>query len=71
MAKVKKPKPKDPAAVARGKKIAEQRTPFERQQIAARGGRAGGARRLETLTPEQRSAIARRAALARWKKPAE
>jgi hypothetical protein len=62
----KKPKPKDPAAIARGKKSAAARSDFERQQIAARGGRSGGARRRE-LSPEERSRLAKLAAEARWK----
>jgi hypothetical protein len=36
------------------------------RQIGRKGGRASGARRLENLTPKQRSAIARTAARARW-----
>lgn len=43
---------KDPAAVALGRK----------------GGLKGGKARAVKLTPEQRSEIARTAALARWKK---
>ncbi len=50
-----KPEPaddgKDPAAVALGRK----------------GGLKGGAARAAKLTPEQRSEIAKRAALARWR----
>ncbi|MEX2375770.1 MAG: histone H1 [Dehalococcoidia bacterium] len=42
---------KDPHAVALGK----------------RGGKRGGVARAESLTPEQRSQIARKAAQARWK----
>ena len=34
----------------------------------AKGGQKGGAARAATLTPEQRSEIARLAAAARWKK---
>jgi hypothetical protein len=34
--------------------------------IGRKGGRASGARRLENLTPKQRSVIARKAARARW-----
>lgn len=34
----------------------------------AAGGKVGGARRAEVLSPEQRSEIARAAAAARWKK---
>jgi hypothetical protein len=41
---------KDPAAVALGRK----------------GGLIGGKRRLETMTPEQRSEVARKAAAVRW-----
>jgi len=36
--------------------------------LGARGGKIGGKRRLETMTPEQRSAVALKAARARWKK---
>lgn len=43
---------KDPAAVALGR----------------RGGRKGGKSRAERMTPEERSAAAKRAARARWKK---
>jgi hypothetical protein len=43
---------KDPAAVALGRK----------------GGLKGGKARAESLTPEQRSELARRAALTRWAK---
>jgi hypothetical protein len=43
---------KNPAAVALGKL----------------GGRKGGKARAEKLTPEQRSAIAKKAAQARWAK---
>jgi hypothetical protein len=46
-----KPKKKDPAAVALGR----------------RGGLKGGKARAQALSPEQRAAIARRAALSRWK----
>ena len=35
---------------------------------AAKGGKKGGPARAESLTPEQRSEIARIAASARWKK---
>ena len=33
------------------------------------GGKKGGAARAAALTPEQRSAIAKKAAASRWKKP--
>jgi hypothetical protein len=36
--------------------------------LGARGGKIGGKRRLETMTPEQRSAVALKAARARWGK---
>jgi hypothetical protein len=39
-----------------------------RKKQASKGGKKGGKSRAKKLTPEQRSAIARRAALARWKK---
>ena len=45
-------RPKDPAAVSLGR----------------RGGLKGGKARAEALTAEERSAVARRAAVARWKK---
>jgi hypothetical protein len=38
------------------------------QALGQRGGRIGGKRRLETMTPEQRSAVALKAARARWSK---
>jgi hypothetical protein len=37
-------------------------------QMGSRGGKIGGKRRLETMTQEQRSSIALKAAQARWKK---
>jgi hypothetical protein len=36
--------------------------------LGRRGGKIGGKRRMETLTQEQRSEIAYKAALARWPK---
>lgn len=45
---------KDPAAVARGKKCGQE------------GGQEGGKARAESLTEEERSDIARKAANARW-----
>lgn len=44
---------KDPAAVALGR----------------RGGLKGGRARADSMTPEQRSAAAKKAAAARWHKP--
>lgn len=37
-------------------------------QLGQKGGRKGGKRRLITMTPEERSAVALKAARARWKK---
>jgi len=37
-------------------------------EMGRKGGKKGGKRRLETMTPEQRSQIALRAAQARWAK---
>ena len=36
--------------------------------MGRRGGRIGGKRRLNTMTPEQRSEVAQKAAQARWAK---
>jgi len=38
-------------------------------ELGKLGGKKGGKARAENLTPEERRAIARRAAQARWKKP--
>ena len=50
-------------------------TPSFRQQykahmakLGAKGGKIGGKRRLETMTPEERSAVALKAVRARWAK---
>lgn len=37
-------------------------------EMGRRGGRIGGKRRLETMTPAQRSKIAKKAAKTRWQK---
>jgi hypothetical protein len=37
-------------------------------EMGAQGGRIGGKRRLETITPERRKEIARKAVAARWAK---
>ncbi|MGH8653418.1 MAG: histone H1 [Gammaproteobacteria bacterium] len=37
-------------------------------QIGSKGGQIGGKRRLETLTPNERIKIAKKAARARWNK---
>lgn len=36
--------------------------------LGSKGGKVGGKRRLETMTPEERSTVARKAARARWKR---
>jgi len=38
-------------------------------KIGRKGGKASGKARMEKLTPEQRTAVARTAAAARWAKP--
>lgn len=47
-------------------------TPEELSRVMAaigrKGGKIGGKRRMETMTPAERSAVARKAAGARWKK---
>jgi hypothetical protein len=40
-------------------------------ELGRLGGKKGGKARASKLTPEQRSAIARKAAAASWKRPAE
>jgi hypothetical protein len=40
-------------------------------EIGRKGGKASGKGRMEKLTPEQRVAVARKAAAARWAKPAQ
>ena len=37
-------------------------------EMGRKGGKKGGKRRMETMTPEQRSRIALKAAKARWSK---
>jgi hypothetical protein len=41
------------------------------RDMGAKGGRIGGKRRLETMTDEQRTKSARKAAKARWAKAAK
>jgi hypothetical protein len=57
---------KNPAAVALGKLSAASKTPDERRELAAMGGKIGGAARAKALTKKQRSDIAKAAAKARW-----
>jgi hypothetical protein len=52
--------------IATGQISEEQETP--RANIARKAGLSGGRARANTLTPEQRSEIARAAAAAGWKK---
>jgi hypothetical protein len=40
-------------------------------QMGRKGGKIGGKRRMETMTAEQRSQIALKAAKARWSKTAK
>jgi hypothetical protein len=40
-------------------------------KLGARGGKKGGKRRMQTMTQEQRSEIALKAARARWAKAAQ
>jgi hypothetical protein len=48
-------------------KLSEEALDYFRKQ-GKRGGKLGGKKRAESLTDEQRSAIAKKAAAARWKK---
>jgi hypothetical protein len=41
------------------------------REMGAKGGKIGGKRRLETMTDEQRTRSARKAAKARWSKAKE
>jgi len=63
---------KNPHAVALGKlggkKRMELLSDSEVVEFARLGGKAGGKARAEKLTKEQRTAIARKAAAARWAK---
>ena len=45
--------------------------PTERQESSRNGGLKGGAARARALTPERRSAIAKKAANKRWKNVTE
>ena len=65
-------RPRDPIQLAKlvgdiatGQAQDEHQTP--RSGAARIGGLKGGASRAKSLTPEQRSAIAKKAARARWK----
>ncbi len=50
-------------------KLSTEALEYFRKQ-GAKGGKIGGKARLEKMTPEERSAVAKKAAAARWaKKP--
>ena len=53
--------------MAKKKKLPEAALEFFRAQ-GKRGGKIGGKARAESLTDERRSAIAKKASAARWKK---
>jgi hypothetical protein len=59
-------KRKNPAAVALAKRRMVKMTSEERQAVAQQGGFAGGKARAKALTPEERAAIAKKAAAKRW-----
>jgi len=48
--------------------LAETPVPNKRKQAARRGGLAGGPSRAKSVSAEQRSAIARKASEARWRR---
>lgn len=48
--------------------VATGETEVPREAPQAKGGKVGGRRRAQVLTPQERSEIARTAAAARWKK---
>jgi len=50
------------------KALRKQMMSFVASEMGRKGGRIGGKRRLVTMTPEQRRAIAVKAAKARWAK---
>ena len=56
--------------MAKKRQIPEAALEYFRAQ-GRRGGKIGGKARAESLTPEQRSAIAKKASAARWKKKAD
>jgi hypothetical protein len=59
---------KNAAAVALAKLRAKSMTPEQRRQSARTAGKVGGKARAASLTSEERKAIAKGAAIARWKK---
>jgi hypothetical protein len=67
----KKTAKKNPAAVALANLRTESMTPQERSDSARTAGLVGGVARAKKLTKAQRSAIAKKAAAARWGKKAK
>jgi hypothetical protein len=63
-------KKKNAAAVQLGKLRMKALSKTEQRELARSGGLAGGAARAESLTPERRAEIAKKAAAARWGKKA-
>ncbi|RZU38830.1 hypothetical protein BDD14_0115 [Edaphobacter modestus] len=65
-------KPKDPNAVALGRRGGTRRAEVlsaeQRSAIATQGGLLGGRARADTLSKARRSEIARKAAETRWSK---
>lgn len=59
---------KNPSAVALAKLRMTRMTAEERSEVARLGGLAGGSARADKLKPDQRRAIAQKAAAARWAK---
>jgi hypothetical protein len=62
---------KHPGAVALAKLRSESMTPAERSESARTAGLVGGKARAKKLTKARRSAIAKKAAAARWGKKAK
>lgn len=57
---------KNPAAVALAKRRMVKMTAEERRAVAMLGAKAGGDARAKALAPEERAAIAKKAAATRW-----
>jgi hypothetical protein len=55
------------ARIATGEETEEIEAPPEKNAAAAELGRKGGQKRAESMTPERRAEIAKKAAKARWK----
>ena len=63
-------KRKNPAAVTLARLRSKSMTPAERSESARTAGLVGGLARAKKLTKARRSAIAKKAAAARWGKKA-